>query len=168
MTCVIINDASCLFDLRKGRLLHAVVQLPYRFVIPLPVRQSEILDFTAQEWQIIDDGGFETYDLPDKQVAEAMSLRQQKPRLSANDCFCLISTRHHENGILLTGDSYLRKAAESENLEAHGVLWIIDELAEVGITKELLISALEIWRNDPLVFLPNDLIVARIKRLRDL
>ena len=35
---VVVNDASSLIDLRKGQLLPFVVQLPYRLVIPYPVR----------------------------------------------------------------------------------------------------------------------------------
>lgn len=36
MTSVIVNDASCLIDLHKGRLPHVVGRLSYSFVIPLP------------------------------------------------------------------------------------------------------------------------------------
>ena len=61
MTCVAVNDASCLIDLRKGQLLHVLSRLPYRFIVPLPIRVSELLDFTPQEWAILDGGGMETY-----------------------------------------------------------------------------------------------------------
>lgn len=37
MTTVIVNDASCLIDLHKVRLLPVMLKLPYRFVVPLPV-----------------------------------------------------------------------------------------------------------------------------------
>lgn len=46
MTCVIVNDASCLIDLRKGGLLGVLGNLQYRLIIPLPIRASEILDFS--------------------------------------------------------------------------------------------------------------------------
>lgn len=87
MACVIVNDACCLIDLRKARLLHAVLSLPQRFVVPYPVRASELLDFTAQEWQLLDDGGLETFDLPPDAVKEALTIKAQRSRLSANDCF---------------------------------------------------------------------------------
>ena len=54
---VVINDASCLIDLRKGALLDVLVHLPYQLVIPLPVRLSEVLDFSAQDWAILDHRG---------------------------------------------------------------------------------------------------------------
>ena len=53
MTCVVVNDASCLIDLRKGRLLEVLCRLPCRFVVPLPVRESELLAFTPHEWIVL-------------------------------------------------------------------------------------------------------------------
>ena len=44
MARVIVNDASCLIDLRKGRLLRVLCGLPNEFIVPLPVRFSNILD----------------------------------------------------------------------------------------------------------------------------
>ena len=167
MTCVIVNDASCLIDLRKGRLLPVMLKMPYRFIVPFPIRHSELLEFTNQEWQILDDAGMETFDLPPNRVSEAMDVKRAYPRLSANDCFCLVSTKCHENGILLTGDNLLRRVANTDGLRVHGVLWIIDELLSAQVCdNELLVSALESWRDDPAVFLPNKRIVDRLRMLK--
>ncbi len=48
MTCVVVNDASCLIDLRKGGLLAVLCKLPYRFVVPLPIREAEVRDFPSR------------------------------------------------------------------------------------------------------------------------
>jgi predicted nucleic acid-binding protein len=162
----IVNDASCLIDLRKGRLLHVLLALPYRFVVPLPVRASELLDFTDQEWRLLSDGGMETFDLPPALVAEAMRVKARHARLSANDCFCLVTTQSHENAILLTGDGLLRRVAEEAGARVHGVLWVIDELARAGACRpDLLASALERWRDDKTVFLPAVEIERRLRTL---
>ena len=50
MTRVIVNDASCLIDLRKGGLL-------------------EVLDFSDKKWQHLDDHGMATHDLTPDEVA---------------------------------------------------------------------------------------------------
>ena len=68
VTCVVVNDASCLIDLRKGGLLGVVCNLPYRFVIPLPVRASEVLDVSEAEWQALDEAGMITHDLTPEEV----------------------------------------------------------------------------------------------------
>lgn len=167
MTAIIINDASCLIDLRKGRLLHAMLALPFRFVVPYPVRHSELLTLTAQDWQMLDERGVETYDLEPDAVAAALEIKSRHPRLSANDCFCLIASLRRENAILLTGDAQLRSAAEQREVEVHGVLWIIDGLADRELAgAHVLVAALEEWRDDPSVFLPPAEIAARLRRLR--
>ena len=166
MNCIIVNDASCLIDLRKGRLLHVFLKLPYKFIVPLPVRESELLRFTAQDWQLLDDGGLETFDLPPQRVSEAFAVKGRFPRLSANDCFCFVSTQCHEDAILLTGDGLLRRVSEENGLRVHGVLWVIDELSRVGLcAHSLLKSALETWREDKTVFIPTPEIDRRLKLL---
>ena len=91
MTCVIVNDASCLIDLHKGGLLGVLGNLPYRLIIPLPVRASELLDFSDQQWRSLDDQGMITHDLTLIEVAQALALKERHPALSANDCFCLVT-----------------------------------------------------------------------------
>ena len=124
MISVVVNDASCLIDLHKGRLLDVMLTLPYRFVVPLPIRHAEALDFTKQDWQRLEHRGLVPFDLPPERVAEAARIKARHPKLSANDCFCLVSTRCHDRGILLTGDRLLRRVATQEGLRVHGVLWI--------------------------------------------
>ena len=166
MTCIVINDASCLIDLRKGRLLHVLTQLPYHFVVPLPIREAELMDFTPQEWAVLDGGGMETYDLPPERVGEVFMVKRRHSRLSANDCFCLVTTQCHDDAVLLTGDNLLRKVAEASGVRVHGVLWVIDELIAANICDDqLLIDALEIWKADETVFLPGKLIEQRISIL---
>ena len=166
MTCVIINDACCLIDLRKGNLLHVLCKLPYRFVVPLPIRESELLDFTLQEWAFLEGSGMTTYDLPPDQVGEAFGVKQQHGRLSANDCFCLVATRHHESGILLTGDRLLRRVAEDNAVEVHGILWIIEQLSNHDVCeRDLLTTALVLWREDRSVFVPSNLIDRQLRLL---
>lgn len=166
-TQVIVHDASALIDLRKGGLLNALLRLPFRFVVPLPVRAWELLDFTAADWRALDLGGMETHDLPPEEVEQAFRWRAQHPKLSPNDCFCLVTTQTRERGILLTGDNRLRLVARSLGLEVHGVLWIVDQLAAASACPdEVLIAALEQWRDDAAVFLPGAAIEIRLQHLR--
>jgi hypothetical protein len=37
-----------------------------------------------------------------------------------------------ENGILVTGDAALRDAADEEDIEVHGTLWVVDALVDTG------------------------------------
>ena len=168
MTCVVVNDASCLIDLKKGQLLDVLLRLPYRFVVPLPIRQEELLDFTPQEWRMLEDGGLGIYDLPGTEVSQVLALKRAYSQLSANDCFALVTTTCHEDAILLTGDGLLKKVATAHAVRVHGVLWVIDELHAADACEiELLVSALRVWRADDAVFLPFAEVDKRLQRLLD-
>ena len=166
MARVIINDASCLIDLRKGRLLHVLCRLPVEVVVPLPIRESELLDFTPQEWAMLDGDGMITYDVPPDEVGEAFAIKQQHGRLSANDCFCIVATKHFDDAIVLTGDRLLTRVARERALQVHGILWVTDQLRLLNLCEdELLRTALTIWRDDKSVFVPNRLINAQLQML---
>lgn len=165
MTSVIINDASCLIDLRKGGLLGVLCKLPYRFIVPLPIRVSEILDFSDQQWRHLDDNGMITHDLSPEEVTQAFALKSHHPSLSANDCFCYVTALVY-TGMLLTGDALLRRVAGENGLPVHGVLWVIDELVRSkACGTSLLIRALRAWQNDDTVFLPPQEITKRLEHL---
>ncbi len=167
MTGAIVNDASCLIDLRKGGLLGAVCGLPYRLVVPLPVRASEVLGFSEAEWQALDKAGMITHDLTPDEVGQALAVKGQHPGLSANDCFCLVTAKVYP-GILLTGDALLRKVAAGNGLRAHGALWVIDELEAAEVcSRSLLSRALKAWQSDEMVFLPPHEISARLENLAE-
>ena len=165
MNRAIVYDASCLIDLRKGGLVEVLCNLLYRFIVPLPIRASEVLDFSDQQWMHLDDGGMITHDLTPEEVTRAFAFNRQYPALSANDCFCYITALTHK-GMLLTGDAQLRRVASAKGLSVHGVLWIIDELNKTeACDASLLINALQVWQSDVTVFLPQQEIIKRLQSL---
>ncbi len=167
MTCVIVNDASCLIDLRKGGLLDVVCDLPYRLVIPLPVRASEVLDMSEAEWRALDEAGMITHDLTPEEVGQALEVKGRHAGLSANDCFCLVTAQAYP-GVLLTGDALLRRVAAANGLRVHGVLWVVDELEAAEVcSRSLLSRALRAWQSDEAVFLPLHEISTRLERLAE-
>lgn len=116
---------------------------------------------------MLEDAGLETFDLPPALVAHAFAVRAEHPALSPFDCFCLVTTQHHENGILLTGDGALRKVATRRGARVHGVLWVIDQLLDAALCDPaLLMSALEAWAADKTVFLPASEIEVRLRSIR--
>lgn len=165
MTRVLVNDASCLIDLRNGGLWAELCNLPYRFVVPLPIRDSEVLDFSNQQWQQLDDGGMITHDLTPNEVAQALALKACHPALSANDCFCFVTAVAHTE-ILLTGDALLRRVSTDHGLRVHGVLWIVDELDRAqACARSLLTEALKTWQGDHTVILPKHEVCNRLEHL---
>lgn len=166
MSCIIVNDASALIDLKKGQLLHVLGALPFRWIVPLPIREEEMLSFSGQDWATLEAVGFEVFDLPPSMVGEAFAVRRAYPRLSANDCFCLVSAAGHSNAVLLTGDGELRAIAQARAVAVHGVLWIADHLLDARACDPAVIHrALTIWADDPAVRLPHAEITRRLLQL---
>lgn len=167
MIDLIVSDPCFLIDLEEVGLLVVMLELPYRFIIPLPLRYSEMLDLTIQDWRRLDAGGLETFDLSPEQVLKAKRMGQENPDISASDCFCLVTVGHHNDGVLLTRENRLCRAANAASVRVHGALWIIDQLETFAVcSARRLIAALESWRGDPQVFLPREEIEERLRRLR--
>jgi predicted nucleic acid-binding protein len=164
---VVINDASCLFDLYKGGILRAMLALPYSFRVALPVRRNEVLTISQPEWAILEAAGLATVDLPGDAVAEAIALKVVHAALSAEDCFSFVLARRTSEAALLTGDGTLRRIAAAAGIDVHGVLWIVDELLRLKLYPEpALHTCLRAWRDDPLVWLPDTEITSRLDAIQ--
>jgi predicted nucleic acid-binding protein len=165
---IIVNDTSCLIDLRKAELLTTALLLPFQFVVALPLVGTELHDFTARDWSALKKRGLQIIDLNPAQVEQAIALKGQFPSLSANDCFSLALSQSTEDAMLLTGDGELRKQASRLGVPVHGVLfWVSDQIERARvITFGELADALERLDGDPLVFLPREEVKKRIEKYR--
>lgn len=164
---IIISDSSCLIDLYKGGLLQAVFSLPFQFVIPQPLYKEELLSIPEEEKAAMLALGMQVIVLPGEQVSLAQTYFNENRRLKLNDCFALVLAEATEESILFTGDNPLRQLADSKDIETHGILWGIDMLeAHSDIPPEILLGALLAFESDPLVWLPEEELKTRIKRLR--
>ena len=106
-----------------------------------------------------------THDLTPHEVGLALSLKSEHPALSPNDCFCHVTARIYD-GILLTGDSLLRKVAHQNGLRVHGVLRIVDELHSAQVCSNCVLTrARLLWLSDDSVFLPEEEITSRLDRI---
>ena len=166
MTSVIVIDACCLIDLHKVNLVSELYKLPYKLVIPEDARRFEVLHLPQHQWQELDEAGLITHRMTYEESVKTSLLKDIHHGLSTVDCFCLVITQSY-SGILLTGDSPLREVAKSYDLETHGVFWIVDQLDEFSICpRSHLIGALNYWKNDKYVFLPEDEILARLNKFK--
>jgi predicted nucleic acid-binding protein len=164
---IIISDSSCLIDLHKGGLLQAVFSLPFQFVIPQPLFKEELLSIPQEEKDAMVALGMQVIVLPGEQVSQAQTYFNENRRLKLNDCFALVLAEETDEAILFTGDNPLRRLADSKDIETHGILWGIDMIEEHSdIPPEALLEALLKFRDDPLVWLPEDELKSRIRKLK--
>ena len=164
---IIVNDSSCLIDLRKCGLLTTALLLPFRFVVALPLITAELHDFDEGDWDDLQARGLQVIDLNPVQVARAFDLMSLFPGLSAYDCFSLALAESTKNSMLLTGDRQLRTRADALGVEVHGILWVSDEIERAGAMPLAdLGAALARLEADPLVFLPATEVRNRIESLQ--
>lgn len=158
-----------MIDLRKAALLEEMLHLPYSFIMPAPLFSDEWLSLSTEEKTRLRDQGLEIRDLPGSMVQRAAIHFNRHRRLKLNDCFALVLAEQTEECILLTGDALLRQVANDNKVEARGVLWVTDELEKHDVAPpSRLHQALQVLQDDELVFLPEEELVRRIRRLAKL
>ena len=88
--------------------------------------------------------------------AQDASKRQQKKALSRNDCSVLALAKLRER-VMLVGDKGLRDAAAEQDVEAHGVLWLLDQMDQHQVlSRARLMAALERMATRPRKRLPAE------------
>lgn len=162
---IVISDSSCLIDLRKASLLDAFLRLPYELLIPNTLFEDELLKFMAAQKKSLVRSGLTVMDLPRDSVLRARQLVRELPHLSIHDGFAFALAESCRRCILLTGDGTLRALEHEQDIEVHGVLWVINEIHRHAIsTAENLLTALQLLADVPTVRLPHRELAAYIKR----
>lgn len=118
-----ISDANILIDVEVGGLLAPMFSLGYQFAVPDVLYYEELAEQHAH-WR---DMGLIVKSLPAEGVARVQALSQKYKRPSRNDLFAL-ALAEQEQCPLLTGDAALRNAAETEQVEVKGTIWLVTEM----------------------------------------
>ncbi|MCY4182898.1 MAG: hypothetical protein OXF43_08440 [Gammaproteobacteria bacterium] len=126
---ILVSDTSVLIDLDRGGLTEEAFRLPYEFAVPDLLYVAEIEKYDGAE---LIDLGLRIEELDGPGVNLALEYRRKRRTLSLPDAFALALASRH-SWVLLAGDKELRKLAEAENIECHGVLWLMDRIFENGV-----------------------------------
>lgn len=131
---ILVNDTNIFIDLHSVGLLEGMCRLPYEihtvdFVVAeiADADQRRIFDGLVARGEISVDGF--TADEVIEIVEEHSSV---SGNLSIPDCSVCYFARKH-NVPMLTGDRRLRRYAEEQSIEVHGILFIFDELVRHDI-----------------------------------
>lgn len=131
---ILVNDTNIFIDLHSVGLLEEMCRLPYEihtvdFVVAeiADADQRRIFDELVAQGGIFIDGF--TADEVIEIVEEHSSVAGN---LSIPDCSVCYFARKH-NVPMLTGDRRLRRYAEEQSIEVHGILFIFDELVRHDI-----------------------------------
>jgi len=160
---ILVSDTSVLIDLERGGLLEAVFALPHEFAVPDVLYDREM----QGEWgEALVGLGFGLKRCRKKGVANALRYRQQRTSRSVPDSFALALAKERK-WLLLTGDGQLRELAGGENVECHGVLWLLDMMEDAGTPGvQFLYDGLFALAAHPRCHLPRREITTRLERYR--
>lgn len=125
---LLISDANILIDMEEGQLIELMFQLPYQYSTPDILFIEELED----EHQYLLDLGLSLSELSSNTMEHAMELIPRYIKASRNDCFALALARQEEC-TLLTGDKALRSAAETEDVEVKGSIWLVRKMIEAEL-----------------------------------
>jgi rRNA-processing protein FCF1 len=129
---ILISDANILIDLEDGHLIFELFQLPYEFVVPDILFESELRERHSHFLK----AGLNVRGLNSESIKKIEFLTKQYHRPSIMD-HAALALAIQEKGVLLTGDKALRSAATNEGVESHGTIWIVDQLIKHKIINEI-------------------------------
>lgn len=124
---LLISDANILIDVEIGGLVAPMFSLEYQFAVPDVLFYEEL----EERHSYMVEMGLVVKELGETLVTRVSQLATQYPRPGRNDLFALVLAAN-EACPLLTGDKDLRTAAETENIEVRGTLWLVNELVTTG------------------------------------
>ena len=160
---ILVSDTSVLIDLERGDLLEAIFALPDEFAVPDVLYDREMQGEFGERMVGL---GLRVEEVSEAGVATALRYRQQRVSLSVPDSFALALAKERK-WLLLTGDGQLRELADGENVECHGVLWLLDIMEEAGIPGiQRLHDGLTSLAVHPRCRLPRHEITIRLERYR--
>jgi hypothetical protein len=126
---ILVSDTSVLIDLERGGLLETIFLLPHEFAVPDVLYRREM----QGEWgEHLLRLGLRVEESSEDGVSSALRYRSQQQALSLPDTFALALAKEL-HWLLLTGDGDLGELAAGENVECHGVLWLLDLMEEAEI-----------------------------------
>lgn len=120
---LLISDANVLIDMQSADILNLMFSLPDAFAVPDVLYLEEL----AQQHGHLPGLGLQVLEIREQFVAEAYRLRGIHKKAGLNDLLALALAKQ-EACPILTGDRFLRDAAEIENVEVRGTLWLMERL----------------------------------------
>ena len=150
----------------KGGLLEIFLGLPFTLVVSDDLLADELLSFTKAESAVM-RRKMAVASLDGEEMELVAQTQREAPALSLHDCAAFVLAQREDGCILLTGDRRLRAKAEGAEIECHGVLWAVEQIAaEKLATTKTLIKTLKAWRDDSTVRLPHAELTQLIARLK--
>ena len=157
---VLVSDTSVLIDLERGSLLETSFRLSFEFAVPDLLFKQELEDYGGQR---LIELGLRIEELDEEGTKQAINFKREIPSLSTPDSFAF-ALASKNSWTLLAGDGALRKLANTQKVNCHGVLWLMDQMQNESVaTIKELHTGLQAISSHPNCRLPRVEINKRLK-----
>lgn len=139
---ILVNDTNIFIDLHSIGMLEVMCKLPYEihtvdFVVAEIVDETQRIAFD----HLVSTGKIRVNSFSAEEVMEIVAEHSDvSGNLSIPDCSVCYYARKH-NVPMLTGDRRLRKYAEAQSIEVHGILFLFDEMVRFGVVSPAIAAA---------------------------
>lgn len=125
---IAVNDANLFIDLCEIDLVERFFELPLEFHTTQLIlneleeeQQKLLLPFLTTE-------RLSVRHLTQSEIEGLATISTQSRKLSREDLSVYFYARELQNCMILTGDNRLRKEAQRQGFEVHGILWVFEQL----------------------------------------
>jgi predicted nucleic acid-binding protein len=125
---LLIGDTNIFIDFEEGELIPELFQISDTIGVPDLLFEKELRGLPED----LVGHGLQVLELSSESVQRVVELREKHSQPGTTD-LTAVSLAEQECCCLLTGDKFLRKAAEEEGVEVHGTLWVCERLVDEGV-----------------------------------
>lgn len=161
---ILVSDTSVLIDLERCALQERVFALDAQIVVPDLLYERELKQYNGEELRRL---GLRVEGLTGEELQVAQVLRNSTPTITVIDSLALALARERR-WILLAGDGAMRKLAAEQQVDCHGVLWLLDQMEQAAVaTIQQLNSGLRQLAGHPRCRLPRPEVNIRLMRYEE-
>lgn len=141
---LLVSDANIFIDMDVAGIVRLMFQLPEEIAVPNVLYEEELREHHSD----LPGYGLRILDVNEKYMIEAYRLGDVYKSASHNDLLAL-SLAKQEECSLVSGDAALREAANVENVDVKGTIWLMGKfLDEKLITVEKAEEAYEVMKQE--------------------
>ncbi len=137
---IAVNDANLFIDLWEVKLVEIFFRLPLDFhttqLILNELEPEQRKEFT----NFIEADKLKVRYLTREEIDDLDNISVNSRKLSREDLSVYFYAKELTDCMILTGDNRLRKEAQRQGFEVHGILWVFEQIVENGLLKAQLAS----------------------------
>jgi predicted nucleic acid-binding protein len=142
---IAVNDANLFIDLCEVELIETFFQLPLEFHTTQLILNELEPEQKKKLISLIEANHLKVRYLTRDEIDGLDKISVNSRKLSREDLSVYFYAKELMDCMILTGDNRLRKEAQRQGFEVHGILWVFEQLLENQLIEAQ--SAIELLRN---------------------